>query len=96
MFNAGARLGDRDGGKLVIEKEGKVKKLVDEVEHVSFSGARAIAQGQDITYITERCVMKLTPAGIVRHRDRAGRGSGCDRGGRGGGSNPRRFAHRRG
>ncbi|MBB3977499.1 acyl CoA:acetate/3-ketoacid CoA transferase [Rhizobium azooxidifex] len=64
MFNAGAKLGV-EGGKLVIEKEGKLKKLVNEVEHVTFSGRRAIEQGQDITYVTERCVMTLTPDGIV-------------------------------
>ncbi|KRB59520.1 CoA-transferase [Rhizobium sp. Root708] len=64
MFNAGAKLGI-ENGKLVIEKEGKLRKLVNEVEHVTFSGTRAIEQGQDITYVTERCVMKLTPAGIV-------------------------------
>jgi acyl CoA:acetate/3-ketoacid CoA transferase len=64
MFNAGAKL-SVEGGKLVIEKEGKLKKLVNTVEHVTFSGARAIEQGQDITYVTERCVMKLTPQGIV-------------------------------
>jgi acyl CoA:acetate/3-ketoacid CoA transferase len=64
MFNAGAKLAIADG-KLVIEKEGKLKKLVNEVEHVTFSGKRAIEQGQDISYVTERCVMKLTPQGIV-------------------------------
>jgi len=64
MFNAGAKLAISDG-KLVIEKEGKLKKLVNQVEHVTFSGRRAIEQGQDITYVTERCVMKLTPDGIV-------------------------------
>jgi propionate CoA-transferase len=64
MFNAGAKLSMADS-KLVIEKEGKLKKLVDEVEHVTFSGRRAVSQGQDITYVTERCVMKLTPQGIM-------------------------------
>jgi acyl CoA:acetate/3-ketoacid CoA transferase len=64
MFNAGAKLAI-ENGKLVIEKEGKLKKLVDAVEHVTFSGPRGVAQGQDITYVTERCVLKLTPAGIV-------------------------------
>jgi acyl CoA:acetate/3-ketoacid CoA transferase len=64
MFNAGAKLAV-EGGKLAIDKEGKLKKLVNEVEHVTFSGPRAVAQGQDITYVTERCVMKLTPKGIV-------------------------------
>jgi acyl CoA:acetate/3-ketoacid CoA transferase len=63
-FNAGAQLAIADG-RLAIEKEGKVAKLVDEVEHVTFSGRRAIAQGQDVTYVTERCVMKLTPSGVV-------------------------------
>ena len=53
------------GGKLKIEKEGKVRKLVNEVEQVSFSGRRGVAQGQDVTYVTERCVMKLTPKGTV-------------------------------
>jgi acyl CoA:acetate/3-ketoacid CoA transferase len=64
MFNAGAKLSMADC-KLVIEKEGKLKKLVNEVEHVTFSGRRAVEQGQDITYVTERCVMKLTPEGIM-------------------------------
>ncbi|MBV2142012.1 acyl CoA:acetate/3-ketoacid CoA transferase [Falsochrobactrum sp. TDYN1] len=64
MFNAGAKLAVADG-KLMIEKEGKLKKLVNRVEHVTFSGPRSVAQGQDITYVTERCVMKLTPEGIV-------------------------------
>ncbi len=63
MFNAGAKVGVA-GGKVVIEKEGKLRKLVEAVEHVSFSGRRAVAQGQDITYVTERCVMRLTGEGV--------------------------------
>ncbi len=63
LFKAGARVGVADG-RVVIEKEGKVNKLVREVEHVSFSGPRASAAGRDILYVTERCVMRLTPAGI--------------------------------
>ena len=63
-FNAGAKLAV-EGGRIRIEREGKVKKLVPAVDHVSFSGRRAVAQGQDITYVTERCVMKLTAGGIV-------------------------------
>ena len=64
FFNAGAKM-DISDGKLHINKEGKVKKLVPEVEQVSFSGRRAVMLGQDITYVTERCVMKLTAEGIV-------------------------------
>ena len=63
-FNAGAKLAVVDE-RLVIEKEGKIRKLVDEVEHISFSGVRALTQGQNITYVTERCVMTLTKDGIA-------------------------------
>lgn len=52
-------------GKLRIDKEGKVKKLVKDVEQISFSGPRGKMQGQDITYITERCVLRLVNEGIV-------------------------------
>jgi propionate CoA-transferase len=63
-FNAGAKL-DVVDGRLKIEKEGKVKKLVLACEQISFSGHRALAQGQDVTYITERCVLKLTAEGVM-------------------------------
>ena len=62
-FTAGARLAAVDGA-LAIEKEGAVKKLVEKVEQVSFCGPRAVAQGQDIVYVTERCVMRLAPEGV--------------------------------
>jgi propionate CoA-transferase len=64
FFSAAADLAI-EGGALAIRREGKVKKLVKAVEHVSFSGRRAVAQGQDVTYVTERCVMKLTRDGVV-------------------------------
>ena len=35
------------------------------MEQVSFSGPRGVMQGQDVTYVTERCVLKLTPEGIA-------------------------------
>jgi propionate CoA-transferase len=63
-FTAGAGLSVAKDA-LVIEKEGKVKKLVEKVEQISFSGARARAQGQDIVYVTERCVMRLTRDGVT-------------------------------
>lgn len=63
-FNAGAKLSITNG-RLVIEKEGKVAKIVEKVDQVSFSGDRAVAQGQDVTYVTERCVMKLTAKGLL-------------------------------
>jgi acyl CoA:acetate/3-ketoacid CoA transferase len=49
----------------MIPKEGKVKKLVQSVEQISFSGPRAIAQNQEILYITERCVLRLEREGVT-------------------------------
>jgi acyl CoA:acetate/3-ketoacid CoA transferase len=63
-FTAGAGL-EIDDGALQIVKEGKVKKLVKDAEQVTFSGSRAVAQGQDIIYITERCVLRLKRDGIT-------------------------------
>ena len=53
------------GGRLVIDKEGKVAKFVPNVDQVSFSGRRARAQGQDITYVTEPCVIRLESDGLI-------------------------------
>lgn len=63
-FSAGAGL-EISSGALSIHKEGKVRKLVEAVEQVSFSGTRAVAQGQDILYVTERCVLRLEPEGVT-------------------------------
>lgn len=64
FFEAAAEF-DLSGDALRIAKPGKFTKMVDEVEHVTFSGRRAVETGQDILYITERCVIRLTPEGLV-------------------------------
>ena len=51
-------------GKLVIVKEGKTKKFVEQVEHVTFSGPYAMKKGQTVLYVTERCVFTLTEEGL--------------------------------
>lgn len=63
-FEAGAKIGLTDEG-INIEAPGKFTKMVDEVEHVTFSGRRAREQGQNVIYVTERCVMRLTGNGPV-------------------------------
>nr|WP_010399563.1 acyl CoA:acetate/3-ketoacid CoA transferase [Paracoccus sp. TRP] len=63
-FNAGAKM-RIENGRLVIDREGKVAKIVPKVDQVSFSGRRAVAQGQEITYVTERCVLRLLPEGLT-------------------------------
>jgi propionate CoA-transferase len=54
-----------ENNKLRIAKEGKNKKFVPEVEHVTFSGRRALEQKQRALYITERCVLSLEPEGLT-------------------------------
>jgi propionate CoA-transferase len=53
-----------DGGKLVIETEGRTKKFVNEVQQISFSGQLAAQSGRSILYVTERAVFRLTAGGL--------------------------------
>ncbi|MXW87119.1 MAG: acyl CoA:acetate/3-ketoacid CoA transferase [Boseongicola sp. SB0667_bin_21] len=62
-FNAGAKM-RIENGKLVIDAEGHTAKVVPKVDHVSFSGRRAVATGQEVIYVTERCIMRLTDEGL--------------------------------
>lgn len=64
FFTAGAKL-SVDDGRLNILQDGKSHKLIEDVDHVTFSGRMALERGQDVTYVTERCVMKLTAAGLM-------------------------------
>jgi len=64
FFTAGARL-DVGHGKLKILQEGKSRKLVDAVEHITFSGQMARKRGQRVTYVTERCVLDLEAEGMA-------------------------------
>jgi propionate CoA-transferase len=63
-FEAGAEITLGEHG-LQVAKPGRFTKMVDQVEHVTFSGARARAQGQDVIYVTERCVMRSTDHGLI-------------------------------
>jgi len=57
---------DRDGdGTLVIRTAGELPKLVAKVGHVTFSGAQARANGQEVLYVTERAVFRLDPDGVA-------------------------------
>jgi propionate CoA-transferase len=65
FFRAAGLELDLAGGKLTIRREGKFAKFVPEVEHVTFSGRRAHEQRQDVTYVTERCVIRLLDQGLT-------------------------------
>ncbi|MCS0503356.1 acyl CoA:acetate/3-ketoacid CoA transferase [Ancylobacter mangrovi] len=51
-------------GRLVIDRHGEVRKLVDRVAGITFSGEQAIAEGKKVVYVTERAVFRLTPEGV--------------------------------
>jgi propionate CoA-transferase len=63
-FTAGKSEFAIDDGKLHIRREGSSRKFVREVEQRTFSGAHAIAKGQSVLYITERCAFKLIAEGL--------------------------------
>ena len=63
-FTAGKLEIATDLGTLQILRDGESPKFVDQVEHVTFSGAYSVRKGQQVLYITERCVFQLTPEGM--------------------------------
>ena len=54
-----------DAGTLQIVQPGEVRKLVGQVEHITFSGAEARRRGQTVIYVTERAVFRLDSDGVA-------------------------------
>ena len=52
-------------GQIKIVSEGKVKKFVNHVEQITFSGPFARSKKQKVLYITERAVFRLTGQGLT-------------------------------
>ena len=48
-----------ENGNLIIEKEGSKKKFLSSVEEVTFSAKQSREIGQNVIFVTERCVFKL-------------------------------------
>ncbi|MEA5083886.1 MAG: malonate decarboxylase subunit alpha [Lachnospiraceae bacterium] len=63
-FTAGGLKTKCEDGKLIIVQEGKEKKMVKAVEHITFSGKYANKVGQPVMYITERAVFELRKDGV--------------------------------
>lgn len=63
-FTAGGLQAEIVDGKVVIRREGRVKKFVRRVEQISLSGQAAREKGQEILYVTERCVFRLDAEGL--------------------------------
>lgn len=60
----GARY-DIGRGRLRITRYGEVRKFLRDVAQITFSGKEAVRTGQEVMYVTERAVFRLTPAGPV-------------------------------
>ena len=52
------------GGRLAILHEGRHRKFLAAVEQITFSGAVSAQRGQEVLYVTERAVFRLTPQGV--------------------------------
>ncbi len=63
-FTAGAAELSIADGKLKIVKDGGLKKIIQDVEQITFSGKTAQQGNQQIYYVTERCVFTLTREGV--------------------------------
>jgi len=51
-------------GCLRIARHGDVTKLVSAVEQITYSGREALRRGQEVVYVTERAVFRLTDKGL--------------------------------
>jgi propionate CoA-transferase len=60
----GTELEIRTGG-LRIVRHGEVVKLVSRVEQITYSGREAMKRGQEVVYVTERAVFRLTERGVA-------------------------------
>ena len=47
-----------------VLQQGAVKKLVRQVDQITFSGPQGLVRGQEVLYLTERASFRLTPQGI--------------------------------
>ena len=64
-FTAGGLKEKIEDGKLVILEEGREKKFIKKVEQITFSAKYANDTNQEVLYVTERCVFKLTKDGLL-------------------------------
>jgi acyl CoA:acetate/3-ketoacid CoA transferase len=64
-FTAGKKDIQIEGGQLKIITDGPIAKFVPKVAQISFSGEMGRKRHQEVLYITERCVIELTEAGLT-------------------------------
>ncbi len=62
-FSAGSKVQVEDG-QLRIVQEGRIKKYIQQVEQITFSGDFARKRKQPVYFICERCVLRLADEGL--------------------------------
>lgn len=66
-FSAGGLKVAVDGGRLDIIQEGRHAKFrPDVMPDPTLNGPDTIAKGQEVVFVTERCVLRLSPTGSLR------------------------------
>ena len=63
-FDTGGVRMETGDGTLRVTAHGRIAKLVERVDQITFSGPQACVQGQQIVYVTERAVFKLREDGV--------------------------------
>lgn len=64
-FTAGGLKTEVKDGEIHILQEGKHKKFLKDVEHITFSGEYARENKQSVLYVTERAVFEMTSEGLI-------------------------------
>ena len=64
-FTAGKKVVKITPEGINVIQDGPISKFVKNVSQVTFSGKRAVENGQRVIYITERCVLELTAEGLT-------------------------------
>jgi len=64
-FTAGRKDIRVEDGQLLILRDGDLAKFVPAVAQVTFSGEMARRRGQQVLYVTERCVLELREHGLT-------------------------------
>lgn len=64
-FTAGDLEVKVEKGKLVIVKEGKLKKFIKKVEQITFNGKYESEKNKKLTLVTERAVLEWKPEGLT-------------------------------
>ena len=52
-------------GRISIVQEGRFEKMIPQCGEITFNGEQALKQGQEVVFITERAVFRLTKDGVM-------------------------------